>query len=189
MRFMIVCMAAAMAGCGLAATSVRASEPPQAAPAPSARQLELTRRYIELTMSDQFESSIREMIVDQVAMDPNARDMPEEDRRFLADLTAELTTDMIPQMLDQMVPVYARTFTEAELEALIAFFDTEMGREILSKTMTSMPEANRAALTVVPRLLEKMASRLCQHYGCTAAELQELKREMRGEASLAPRAK
>lgn len=186
MRFKIAFLAAA-AGVILTASPVLAAEAPQAvAAAPSARQLELTRRYIELTMTDQFEDSLTEMISDQVAMDPTSRDLPPEDRRFIADLTAELTADMIPQMLDEMVPVYARTFTETELEALIAFYDTEMGRTILRKTMESMPEASRAAMTVVPQMLEKMATRICQHYGCTAQELQELKREMRGEASLAP---
>lgn len=189
MRFMIVCLAAALAGATLTTQPVRANEAPQAASEPSARQLALTRRYIELTMSDQFEDALREMIADQAAMDPAAQDLPDEDRRFVADLTAELTTDMIPQMLDQMVPVYARTFSEAELEALIAFYDTEMGRSILAKTMESMPEASRAAMTVVPQMLEKMAARICQHYGCTPGELEELKREMRGEASRAPAAK
>ncbi|HYC75980.1 DUF2059 domain-containing protein [Brevundimonas sp.] len=146
----------------------------------------LTRRYIELTMTDQFEDAMVEMITDLAAMDSNVRDLPEADRRFLADLTAELTTDMIPRMLEEMIPIYARTFSEAELEAMIAFYDSEMGRSILSKTMEVMPEANRAALSVVPQMLEKMAGRLCEHYGCTADELQELKRELRGETSRGP---
>lgn len=187
MRLKIILAAALVMGAAGAAPAASAAVAPQAAAAaPSARQLELSRRYVDLTMAGQFEDSIREMIVDQVAMDPNSRDLPEEDRRFLAELTAELTTDMIPRMLDQMVPVYARTFSEGELEALIAFFETDMGRSILSKTMESMPEANRAAMSVLPDMLEKMAARLCQHYGCTATELQELKREMRGETSTAP---
>ena len=122
-------------------------------------------------MTDQFEDAIRQMIVDQAAMDPTTRDLPAEDQRFLVDLAAELTTDMIPKMLDAMVPVYARTFTEAELEALIAFYETEMGRTILEKTMVAMPEATRASLSVMPQLMEKMAARNCQHYGCEPGEL------------------
>lgn len=187
MRFKIACLATVAAGVLLTGAPVLAAEAPQAAvSAPSARQIELTRRYIELTMTDQFEDAMEEMIADQVAMDPTSRDLPSEDRRFISELTAELTTDMIPQMLEEMVPVYARTFTEAELEALIGFYDSEMGRSIVRKTMESMPEATRAAMAVVPQMLDKMASRICQHYGCTAEELQEMKRDMRGEASLAP---
>ena len=53
MRFMIVCMAAAVAGSALVATPLQASDAPQAATAASARQLDLARRYIDLMMSDQ----------------------------------------------------------------------------------------------------------------------------------------
>ena len=190
MRLMIVWMAAAMAGAALAPSPAQAREAPQAATAaPSARQMDLTRRYLDLTMTDQFETAIRQMIVDGAAMDPDTRDLPEDDRRFLADLAADLTTDLLPQMIEAMIPVYARTFTEAELESMLAFYDTELGRTILEKTMIAMPEANRAAMTVVPQLMDKMAARMCQHYGCEPGELEELQREMRGEVTAAPRSK
>lgn len=191
MRLKIVFAAAAIAGAALVAPTARAAVAPQdaAAAAPSARQLELTRRYIDLTMTEQFEDSIRQMIVDQASLDPNARNLPEEDRRFIAELTAELTTDMIPQMLDAMVPVYARSFTEEELVAMIAFYDSELGRSVIEKTMVAMPEANRAALTVVPLMLDKMAARMCQHYGCEPGQLERLQQEMRGETVSAPRSK
>lgn len=182
MRFMIVCLAAAMTGAGLAATPVGASVSQQAATAPSARQLALTRRYIDLMMSDQFEDVIRVMIGDETGRDST---LPEEDRRFLVDLTTELATDLIPQMINEMIPVYAAAFTEAELEALIAFYDTEMGRSIAAKNVQVMPEANRAVMSVMPQLLDKMAARMCQHYGCAPGELETLRREMRAGAGLA----
>lgn len=182
MRFWMI----VVAGLTLASGAAAQSKPPQQPAAavvegqPSARQLELTRRYVDLMMSDQFETMIRQMIDIEASMDPEARDMPEEDRRFVADLASELVTDMIPQMLDEMVPVYARTFSEAELEALIAFYDSEMGRSIINKTYASMPDATAAAMTVMPQMMEKMASRMCQHYGCTAEQLQNMREEMQG---------
>lgn len=189
MRILIAFMAAALTA-AVPTASARASEAPQAAAAgPSARQLELTRRYIELSMTDQFEESLHALIVAMASADPTTMDLPAEEREFIIDLTAELTADMVPQMMDRMVPVYARTFTEAELEALIAFFDTEMGREILAKTVAVMPEATEAAMGVMPQILDKMASRICQRYGCTPGELEELKREMRGETPAARPAK
>ena len=183
MRFRIVCMAAAVAGSALTAAPVRAAEVPQAAAgAPAARQLELARRYIDLMMSDQFEDVIREMVGDEAERDET---MPEEDRRFLVDLTADLLTDLIPQMINELVPVYAAAFTEAELEALVAFYDTEMGRSIAAKSVQVMPEENRAMMSVMPQLLDKMAARMCQHYGCGPGDLEALRREMRAGAGLA----
>ncbi len=188
MRLMIVWMAAAMAGAALPPAPAEARETSQAATAaPSPRQLALTRRYLALTMTDQFEVAIRQMVIDQAAMAPETRDLPDEDRRFMIDLTAELTAAMIPQMLEAMTPVYARTFTEAELTAMLEFYDTEIGRSVLEKTMIAMPEANRAAMTVIPQMLDKMAARVCQHYGCEPGELEEMQREMRGELTAAPR--
>jgi len=177
-----VCIAAAVAGSALVATPVRASDAPQAATASSTRQLELARRYVDLMMSDQFEGVIREMIGDEAERDPT---LPEADRQFLVDLTTELTTDLIPQMINELVPVYAAAFTEAELEALVAFYDTEMGRSIAAKSVQVMPEENRAVMSVMPQMLDKMAARMCQHYGCEPGELEMLRQEMRAGAGLA----
>lgn len=181
MRFMIVCLAAALAGATLTTQPVRAGEAPQAASEPSARQRALARRYIDLMVSDQFEDVIREMIGDEAERDST---MPEEDRQFLVDLTTDLVTDLIPQIINELVPVYAAAFTESELEALVAFYDTEMGRSIAAKSVQVMPEENRAMMSVMPQLLDKMASRMCQHYGCGPGELEALQRQMRAEAGL-----
>ncbi|NBB51556.1 DUF2059 domain-containing protein [Rhizobium sp. CRIBSB] len=145
---------------------------------PSARQLALSRRYIELMQGEQIEDLVATMIQSSAMSDPNMRDMPQEDRDFLLELTTELTTELMPQMFEQLVPVYARAFTEAELEALIAFYDTELGRSIVAKTMETMPEANEAMMAVVPGMLEKMFSRLCAHYGCTEEEQQMFRDEL-----------
>jgi len=193
MRFISACAATVLAATALTATPAlaRQDEPlivvrtPTSAPEPTARQLELSRRYLDLMMTDQFEDVIHQMLGDQMTSDQSMQALPEEDRRFIIDLTAELTTDMVPLMIAEMVPVYAALFTEEELQALVGFYDTPMGRIIADKTVQVMPEANRAVMAVVPQMLEKMATRMCQHYGCTPAELQQLRRGMREGAGLA----
>lgn len=183
MRWMFVIAGVALAGSVLMPTMVQANasdEVQQAASSqPSARQLELTRQYINLLMTDQLEGAIREMVGDEMANDTSAPALPAEDRRFILDLTAEMTTDMVPLMVQEMVPVYAAVFTEEELLALIAFYDNPLGRSIADKSIIVMPEANRAIMSVVPQMLEKMALRMCQHYQCTPEELEEMRRGMR----------
>ena len=180
MRFWMMMLAALTLASGAEAQTKPQQPPPAVAGQPSARQMELARRYVNLTMSDQFEVLIRQTIAAEAAGNQDTQALPDEDRQFLIDLASELVTDMIPQMMAEMVPVYAGAFSEAELEALIAFYDTEMGRSIIDKTYASMPEAMAAAMTVMPQLMDKMASRMCQHYGCTAEELQELRGAMLG---------
>lgn len=189
MRFISACAAALFAATTLTAApavarqsedqiEVRAPQPP------SVRQMELSRRYLDLMFTDQFESVIHQMLGEQMSSDAAMQDVPAEDRQFLISLTSELVTDMVPLMITEMVPVYASLFTEEELQALIDFFDSPMGRVIAAKNVQVMPEANRAVMAVVPQMLEKMATRMCQHYGCTAAELRELQRGMREGAGL-----
>lgn len=183
MRWMFVIAGVALAGSVLAPTMAQANASDEvqqaAASQPSARQLELTRQYINLLMTDQLEGAIREMVGDEMANDTSAPALPAEDRRFILDLTAEMTTDMVPLMVQEMVPVYAAVFTEEELLALIAFYDNPLGRSIADKSIIVMPEANRAIMSVVPQMLEKMALRMCQHYQCTPEELEEMRRGMR----------
>lgn len=182
MRMKTICLAVALATATLSSGAAVAQQSQRVAPAaPSARKIELTRQYIGLMLTDQFEDAIRQMIMDEAASDSSFRDLPEADRRFVIDLTAELTTQMVPQMIEEMVPVYAAAFTEEELEALVAFYGTEMGRSIAHKNVQVMPEASRAVMKVVPQMMNKMAARLCQHYGCTPEEMEELQRSMQQE--------
>lgn len=186
MRFMIIVAAAALIGAAVPGAPVHAAEAPQAAEAPSQRRMELSRRYLDLMMTDQFEDVIHQMLGDELAADQGMQAMPEEDRTFIINLTAELTTDMVPQMITEMVPVYAALFTEEELVALVDFYETPLGRSIATKSVQATPEANRAVMSVLPQMIEKMALRMCQHYECTPAELAELRRGIREGAGLEP---
>lgn len=186
MRLVIFCLSAALAVAAMPTAPIAAETAEQSATVPSPRRMELARRYLGLMMTDQFESIIHQMLGDEFANDSQMQGLPDADRRFILSLAAEMTTDMVPLMITEMIPVYAATFTEEELGAMVAFFNTPLGRSIVIKSVEVMPEANRAVMTVVPQMLEKMATRMCQHYGCTPAEELEMRRGMREGAGLAP---
>lgn len=186
MRFLIVCLATAIAVATLPATPAAARSTEQTAAPPTARMTALAREYLNLTMTDQFEGVVRQMLGAEFENDSEMQALPEEDRRMILNLTAELTADMVPQMITEMVPVYATTFTEEELTALVAFYETPLGRSIADKSIQVMPEADRAVMSVVPQLLEKMATRMCQHYGCSPEEQREVLEGMRQGAGMAP---
>ena len=181
MRFWIVLFSGLMLTSGAMAQAKPTPQP--GVDQPSARQMHLSRRYIELTQSDQMEQAVRSLIVGEANADPTMREIPAEDRAFMVDLATELTIDLMPQMMDRLVPVYARTFTEEELTALVAFFDSDLGRSIAEKSIASTPEANAAMMSVMPQLFEKMAARICARFGCDPAEMRAM---MEGEANGAP---
>ena len=121
---------------------------------------------------EQLGDVIRTLIEESARGDDTTQAMPQEDREFVIELATEITAEMMPAMMDQLVPVYARTFTAAELEALIAFYDTELGRSVIAKTWTSMAETNEAMMSVMPAMMEKMGARICAHYGCDPSEME-----------------
>lgn len=186
MRLMIVCLAAVLAAASLPAAPVAAQTSEQDAAALSPVRTELARQYLNLLMTDQFEGVVRQMLGTEFENDSEMQALPEADRRMILELTAELTTDMVPQMITEMVPVYAATFTEEELTALVGFYGTPLGRSIADKSIEVMPEADRAVMSVVPRMLEKMATRMCQHYGCSPEEQRQMLDGMREGAGIAP---
>ena len=186
MRLMIVCLAAGLAFATLPAPPVAARSYQETAAAPSPVRTELARQYLNLLMTDQFEGVVRQMLGTEFQNDSEIQALPEADRRIMLDLTAELTTEMVPQMIAEMVPVYAATFTEEELSALVAFYGSPLGRSIADKSIEVMPEADRAIMSVVPRMLEKLATRMCQHYGCSPEEQRQMLEGMREGAGIAP---
>ena len=186
MRLMIVCLAAVLAAVTVPAVPVAARAAEQATAPPSARRTDLAGQYLNLIMTDQFEGVVRQMLGAEFENDSEMQALPEEDRRLILNLTAELTADMVPQMIMEMVPVYATTFTEEELTALVAFYETPLGRSIADKSIEVMPEADRAVMSVVPQLLEQLATRMCQHYGCSPEEQREMLEGMREGAGMAP---
>ncbi|QLQ13046.1 MAG: DUF2059 domain-containing protein [Brevundimonas sp.] len=102
----------------------------------------------------------------------------------MVDLTTDLTTDLVPQMMERMVPVFAQSFSTEELQALLDFYDNEVGREILRKTYLLMPQVNEAVMSLMPQLFDKMALRICDHYGCDASEVRSAMLEGAGLTSM-----
>ena len=170
MRFCLVLLA----GLSLTTGAMAQSKPVPSEPAadqPSARQMALSRRYVELAQSEQMEDALRGIIVAHASVVPVDRGLTDADRRFMTDLTTELLIDLMPEMLDRLVPVYARGFSEEELSALVAFYETDLGQSIIDKSYAMMPEMNQAMLTVMPQMMDKMAVRMCARFGCDADEL------------------
>jgi hypothetical protein len=152
--------------------------PAAEAEAVSPHMLALSRRYIELMQVDQMTGMLQEMVAAQMQAEDRLRGASQEDRDFLTQLTNQMVDEMVVAMLDELAPVYARTFTEAELQALIDFYGGEQGRSILTKTYAAGAEAQTAIMAVLPPILEKMGARICEHYGCDAEEREALRDEM-----------
>jgi len=133
---------AAFAAPALAQTETAPEPPAAAAPeaAPdSAIPASLRDRILEvLQLTDS--ADLGRQMMDQMlgSLQASSPGVPAE---FWTRLREEFTTE---DLVELIVPIYARHFTEAELDALIAFYSSDHGRSIVRK----MPQVMQESLSV-----------------------------------------
>jgi hypothetical protein len=137
------------------------------APAPSAKALALTRRYVAaLHMNESFKpmmnSLMTSMLQQQAASHP---DLTEQQRNLMVGAVTEamsesLDAGMLDKVMESMVPAFATVFTEDELQALVDFYEGPMGQKIVAKMPALGPLAAKATAEVMPELQRDLAQRV-----------------------------
>lgn len=113
-------------------------------PEPSPRARELAARYVEIfnlraLMVEQYSGAAD--LSDEMATGMEALGVPMKGDNeamtsmptFVPEGSLEAMEPMIALIEDVMVQAVAETYPEAELEALVAFYDTEVGRSIMGR--------------------------------------------------------
>lgn len=153
-------IAVAMAACLLA---VAAPASAQDAPEPSARQLELAGRYLELTIHVDSEHA-RQLLEAEMARDSQgeAAQTPTADQVALIEGIAGI-------MVQALVPLYARTYTEQELDEMISFYESSTGQALLRKERQIAGERFRIGTSVLLGVFSGAFSR-CEGPDCDLGE-------------------
>jgi hypothetical protein len=91
-------------------------------------------------------------------------DLDEKAFRILASITEEEIEARSDEMIEKMVPLYAKHFTEDELDELLAFYRSPIGRkttETMPKVMQeSMELAATESQSAIPKIKERVTARL-----------------------------
>lgn len=158
---------AMLAGC---AVLTLAAAP--AAAEPSAKSMELAKRYVKaLHMENTIGTMMGNMaplMLDRLAKRVNAQVRPELKTAY-AEAVEETTRAMTPRMIDAMLPVLAETFTEAELEAAVAYYESAPGQSLMAKMPVYMAKATPAMMALTPEMEADLEARLCRKIGCEPA--------------------
>ena len=157
MRVLAIIAAAIM----LSAGPVFAQEAPDAA-----RQAQLDRaaRYLELAQGSGMEKVIRQ----QLETFYSEGDMPEDQQAWLTEIMAGIYEEVVELVVAEMRDDVADRFTAPELEALIAFYDTPMGRSIVAKEVELSLTMEQA---MMPHLISRMVAveeKFCLRFDCSA---------------------
>jgi hypothetical protein len=167
-------VAVAIAALCVFASPVQAAQQasPPAAAAPSPRALALTKRYIaalhvDQTMKPMLQGMMGPMMDEQLRANPN---LTETQRKAARETVEEfMEGDMMNDILERMTPVYATTFSEDELQAMVDFYESPTGQSIIAKMPNMGPAMARIMVEMMPEIRAGVTKRMCQKLGCGAA--------------------
>lgn len=150
------------------ATSVAllCAAPAAAQDAPSAEQLALAQRYLELSQG----TAMTDLIKSQLEEAYGKSELPAAQREWLTtNMAATMTRVMEQSMLDIRDDV-ALLFTEEELRATIAFYEAPIGQSIVTKSIELGVEMQQAMVPHLTEGMTKLSEKYCARFTCDAGE-------------------
>jgi uncharacterized protein len=142
-------------------TPTMASAPSAVKAPPSARSLDLSRRYFKAMRMDESMTNILDSIDPLLASDSGG-----EDAEAMRQSTREALNAAMPAYIEKMVPVFAASYTEEELEALVAFYESPLGQSVVAKSRGMGGESSQAMKDLLPMILDDAMERYCAKMGC-----------------------
>lgn len=148
----------------------------QSAPADDYAQREvLARQVVELIDPGEAIEAVLMAMPEVIAAE--SRGMSASERAMFKSVMMTSFNEAMPafmnRVLEAMVPLYAETFTLAELEAMLVFYDTPEGRSIMKKSVVLGVDAQRISMELLPGFMEDMAVSVCRQLDCDPAEFLE----------------
>lgn len=147
-----------------AQTAAPASTVAQADDLP-ARQA-LVRRYFEAIQFEKLMNSTMEAMAAPMMADTS---IPADKRPLFREAFLEAFGNVMPQMVDANIGMYAEAFTRDELEQLVAFYESPVGRSVMAKTLVLSRQSGEVLQRFQPILQEEMMRQLCARIDCPAA--------------------
>lgn len=150
----------------------------------ASERLDLAYRFVALMQVEDMAQALGESFE---GMFPTTSGMPPEEARAVQETLSEMMQEYMPALFKAMAPVYADIFTLEELRALVAFYESDVGRAMVRKSYEAVPRITVVAQNVLPPVLERAMDRLCDRLECSAQERQEMKSALKGlNAQAAP---
>jgi hypothetical protein len=138
-----------------------------AAPAPSARQLELAHRLMAAmhtteTLNGVVPPMVAQMVDEQTKQIPGFKP---EWRQPLIEATQESMSGLFPKLIERMEAAYAQILTEDELQQSIAFYESPTGQSIVRKLPQVLPLVLRDFQSDVLATRDDIRTRFCKKIG------------------------
>lgn len=129
----------------------------------AARRLELAERYITLSIGENVEKVVGELIERELA---TSSDIPEAERAWMRANMPPLILVAIERMARDLAPIYAETFSLEELEALAGFYATPLGQSIARKQFEVAGQEDEVMTAALGQFFEEFSVKYCQAFAC-----------------------
>jgi uncharacterized protein len=117
-------------------------------------------RDMTKNMMDAMSQQVRKMMHDQLQKTPSLPpDAAEQMDKFYDKIWADMP---INDLLDAMEPVYAKHFTKGDIDALIAFYSTPVGKKMLAEMPAITQEAMQASFGVTQKYMDHVMEQVNQ---------------------------
>jgi hypothetical protein len=143
----------------------------------AAERLDLAHRFVALMQAEDMGEALGQSLG---GLFPSIEDLPPAEARAVEETMSEMMQDYMPALFKAMAPVYADIFTLEELRALVAFYESDVGRSMVRKSYEAMPRITAVSQEVLPAVLGRAMDRLCDRLECSAQQRQAMKAEVQG---------
>jgi hypothetical protein len=139
------------------------------APAGNAHSLALAKHlFAEMHMDQLMSGMMKNMTPVMVAQARKANPaLTDAQADIITQAVTESSQAMMAKVVDRFVPLYASTFTEKELEDLVAFYDGPTGQAVLTKMPVLMSKMGPVMSELMPDMMADVNQRICSKMDCS----------------------
>lgn len=134
--------------------------------AQTAERQALAERYVELSMVG-IDKTLQGLLDAQIAQWDAS--VPTEQARWFRRHALQIMQTHMQPMIDEMSRDYAERFSEAELSALVGFYETPMGRGIARKQLEAGVAQSQAMQQFEVAYLTDLMTKFCAEFDCEGA--------------------
>ena len=158
MRIVILLLAAAWLGFAAPAAAQEDRD--------NARRLELAQQYLEVSQGENLRKTVATYFEEAFAKS----EMPADQRDWLTQNMAVAFEQAMRATFADLTDDVAELYSVEELEAMIAFFDTPMGRSINEKGFEFGVRLEAAMTPHLTTAFTQLAEKFCARFECEADE-------------------
>ena len=123
-------------GAALTATAAEAQEPSSHEPTP--RAVALAKRYLAAAEASKILENegpvVAQYMISKVPAPAGGEAKATEVKHAMLDAATAAVQAKVPEFLDKTAVIYARVFTEKQLQDIVAFYDSASGKAFVAKT-------------------------------------------------------